>query len=189
MTSLPPLGPQDSEHCPWPDGPHRPDCVPVTPASEPADEQRQPPIGERMWCKRCNTYHHCTVDHGPDGHGGSSVCCPVQATELATGYIFQRVTPESPLTDEELAAMESRHASIPHMTDGISMPMCRCNYRWPCPTRRLIADLRAARAEVERLRHDAASDYARAEEAEQANMALRAELVRLKADQKGPHRV
>lgn len=44
----------------------------------------------RIWCTRCNVHHECEDDHGPDGHGGSSVCCPVQRVELATGHVERR---------------------------------------------------------------------------------------------------
>jgi hypothetical protein len=31
---------------------------------------------ETVWCPDCRLQHQCEVDHGPDGHGGSSICCP-----------------------------------------------------------------------------------------------------------------
>ena len=51
-----------------------------------------------------------------------------------------------PLTDEELAMFGHHRA-------GSSGRWCAtCAHKWPCLSARLIADLRAARAEVERLR-------------------------------------
>lgn len=54
---------------------------------------------EDVWCDDCKVRHHCTSDHGPDGHGGSSICCPVKraarlgvATEIAMlADLFRRL--------------------------------------------------------------------------------------------------
>lgn len=58
----------------------------------------------------------------------------------------------NPPTDEELATYFRQHRG----TDPIGNPRRRyciaCSHLWPCPTSRLIAALRASRAEVERLR-------------------------------------
>lgn len=33
-------------------------------------------IRTKVWCEKHQTTHLCSKDHGPDGHGGSSNCCP-----------------------------------------------------------------------------------------------------------------
>ncbi len=53
----------------------------------------------RIWCLRCNVHHECETDHGPDGHGGSSVCCPVRAAELARMSTDTSADIESPAVD------------------------------------------------------------------------------------------
>jgi hypothetical protein len=35
-------------------------------------------VAEQVWCERCAVHHQCETDHGPDGHGGSSICCPLK---------------------------------------------------------------------------------------------------------------
>lgn len=89
----------------------------------------------RIWCLRCNVHHECESDHGPDGHGGSSICCPVQRSEAAIKWEWETVvTDHVPLTDEELA----------HIELGASIGVLAK----PEVQRRLIADLRAARADA-----------------------------------------
>lgn len=41
-------------------------------------------LGEYVWCELCQTRHFCDDDHGPDGHGGSSICCPVKRAAVVT---------------------------------------------------------------------------------------------------------
>jgi hypothetical protein len=59
------------------------------------------------------------------------------------------------ITDEELAEMERGHVRMeaPFNTPGFCR---RCSHFWPCPMFRLIAALRASRAENERLRQESA---------------------------------
>ncbi len=59
---------------------------------------------------------------------------------------------DAALTDEELAEAFQHH--VP--TDIYAANLCNvsvicraCSHRWPCPTSRLIAALRASRSEVE----------------------------------------
>lgn len=113
------------------------------------------------------------------------------------------MTPDPTLTDEELAEEERGH--VRHRASEGHHDFCRrFSFAWPCPTSRLIAALRASRAEVERLtalahsnrveadvmgetareweaeverlREDARENYTRAERAEQELVATRAEL-------------
>lgn len=56
---------------------------------------------ENVWCQRCKVRHECSTNHGPDGHGGSSVCCPVRQVELNATYKAHQQRPDhAPLTDE-----------------------------------------------------------------------------------------
>lgn len=49
---------------------------------------------ELVWCPRCGVHHECFTNHGPDGHGGSSVCCPIRREEIAAQRA--KATAESP---------------------------------------------------------------------------------------------
>lgn len=40
------------------------------------ETEARPLTAARVWCADCRTLHLCTTDHGPDDHGGSSICCP-----------------------------------------------------------------------------------------------------------------
>ncbi len=78
------------------------------------------------------------------------------------------------LTDEALAWIEGGHVAM--KTPFATPDICRrCSHYWPCPTSRLIAALRASRAEVERLSEQGDGLY-------QATLMLGAEVERLRAE-------
>lgn len=46
----------------------------------------------RVWCQPCGVHHECEYDHGPDGHGGSSICCPQRRQAVQAVRDARRLT-------------------------------------------------------------------------------------------------